>query len=239
MSKTTFPKWLWYESLRLLIRLAATFVFQTRYTGQGNIPKTGGVLVVSTHQSHLDPPLIGSGSSRQMRALARDSLFRFKPLALLIRSLNAIPIDREGIGLAGVKETLRQLKQGRMVLVFPEATRTPDGEIGRLKPGFGSMALRGKAAILPVVIEGAYDVWPRHKKFPGPGVIHVHYGPPIPPEQIAELGERELVKEVRRRLCECQAMVRRRPVMAERVARRRTTDTGGTGSLPARVSRTG
>ena len=226
MSETTFPRWLWYEFLRLMVRLASIFLFQARYTGQRNIPKTGGVLVVSTHQSHLDPPLVGSGCLRHMRFLARDSLFRFKPFGLFIGSLNAIPIDREGIGLAGVKETLRQLKQGRMVLVFPEATRSPDGEIGRLKPGFGSMALRGKASILPVVIEGAYDVWPRHKRFPGTGVIHVHYGPPIPPEQIAELGERKLVEEVRRRLCECQAMVRQRPIVAERVGRRRTRAAG-------------
>jgi 1-acyl-sn-glycerol-3-phosphate acyltransferase len=221
MSETTFPKWLWYEFLRVIVRLASILVFQVRYTGQRNIPKHGGVLMVSNHQSHLDPPLVGAGCPRHMRFLARNSLFRFKPFALLINSLNAIPIDREGIGLAGVKETLRQLKQGRMVLVFPEATRTRDGEIGRMKPGFGSMALRGNASILPVVIEGAYDVWPRHKKYPGLGVVHVHYGPPIPPEQIAELGERELVEEVQRRLRECQAMVRRRPIIAERVARRR------------------
>ena len=66
----------------------------------------GGVLVVSNHQSHLDPPLIGIGCPRRMNYLARDTLFRFAPFAWLIRSVDAIPIDREGIGLGGIKEAL-------------------------------------------------------------------------------------------------------------------------------------
>ncbi|HOU36076.1 MAG TPA: lysophospholipid acyltransferase family protein, partial [Candidatus Omnitrophota bacterium] len=82
--------------------------------------------MVSNHQSHLDPPLVGCGCRRQMNFLARNTLFRSPLFAKLISSVNAIPIDREGGGLAGLKETLRRLKRGEMVLVFPEGTRTPD-----------------------------------------------------------------------------------------------------------------
>jgi 1-acyl-sn-glycerol-3-phosphate acyltransferase len=207
-------KWFWYEFCRFIVRLTTMLAFQTRCTGQENIPKTGAVLMVANHQSHLDPPVIGSGCPRHMHFIARETLFRFKPFGMLMHSLDAIPLNREGMGLAGVKETLRRLRQGKMVLVFPEATRSRDGEIGRLKPGFASMAVRGGAAILPVVIEGAYDVWPHRKRFPGLGAIHVHYGPPLLPEQMQGLGEREIIREVERRLRECQAVVRQRAVLA-------------------------
>ena len=216
MADTKILGWVWYEGCRVLIRLASTYAFQVRYSGQENVPLSGGVLVAANHQSHLDPPLIGAGCGRQMSYLARESLFRFAPFAWLIRSFGAIPIDREGLGLSGVKETLRRLKQGKMVLVFPEATRTRDGEIGRFKPGFASMAARGNAAILPAVIEGAYHVWPRRQRFPGFGMVHVHYGPALLPSEFGDRGERELVEEVERRVRECQALVRRRPVFATR-----------------------
>ncbi len=208
--------WMWYEGCRLMVRLAFTYAFEVRYSGQENIPRNGGVLVASNHQSHLDPPLIGGGCKRHMSYLARDSLFRFAPFAWLIHSFGAIPIDREGLGLSGVKETLRRLKQGKMVLVFPEATRTRDGEIGRFKPGFASMAVRSNAAILPAAIEGAYQAWPRRRRFPGFGLIHVHFGRPLLPCEFGNRSERELVEEVERRVRECQALVRRRPVFARR-----------------------
>jgi 1-acyl-sn-glycerol-3-phosphate acyltransferase len=216
MAETKILGWMWYEGCRVLVRLAFTYAFQIRYSGQENIPLSGGVLVASNHQSHLDPPLVGGGCKRRMSYLARDSLFRFAPFAWLIRSFDAIPIDREGLGLSGVKETLRRLKQGKMVLVFPEATRTRDGEMGRFKPGFATMAVRSKAAILPAAIEGAYQVWPRRQRFPGLGIIHVHYGPPLLPHEFGSRGERELVEEVERRVRECQALVRQRPVFAAR-----------------------
>ena len=119
------------------------------------------MLVVSNHQSHLDPPLVGVACPRRLNCLARETLFHFAPFRWLINSLDAIPIDREGLGLAGIKESLRRLKRGEMVTIFPEGTRTGDGEIGPFLPGFTALAVRGKAAILPVAIEGAFVAWPR------------------------------------------------------------------------------
>ncbi len=164
-----------------------------------------------------------------MNYLARASLFRFGPFRWLINSLDAIPIDREGSSLAGIKETLRRLRQGEMVVVFPEGMRTWDGEVGPFKPGFTTLAVRGRAAIVPAAIEGAFDVWPRWQKLPRLGIIHVHYGPPILPEQVRQFDETELIAEVRRRVCRCHAHLCRRPVFSRQRARRRR--------LPPSVSR--
>jgi 1-acyl-sn-glycerol-3-phosphate acyltransferase len=214
MIQRSLPNELWFRFLRLVCRLTAVLVYNVRHTGVSNIPREGGVLVVSNHQSHFDPPLVGMGPDRRMNYVARKSLFGFGPFRWLINSLDAIPIDREKMGLAGIKESLRRLKRGEMVVVFPEGTRTPDGEIHRFRPGFTTLAVRSRAAILPVAIEGAYAVWPRRQKLPRLGHIHVHYGPPILADEVARLDERELLREVERRVRACHALLRARPVFS-------------------------
>ncbi|MGD0384390.1 MAG: lysophospholipid acyltransferase family protein [Thermoguttaceae bacterium] len=209
MSQHSLPNRLWYNFLRMIVQITGVLVFQVRHTGQKNIPSQGGVLVVPNHQSHLDPPLVGMGCRRHMNYLARESLFVFAPFAWLIRSINAIPIDREGFGIAGIKESLRHLKRGEMVLIFPEGTRTPDGEIKQFRPGFTSLAVRSHAAILPVAIAGAFQCWPKSRTFPRPGKIRVHYGQPVLPQEYEGLNEQELISLVEKRVRQCHALVLR------------------------------
>jgi 1-acyl-sn-glycerol-3-phosphate acyltransferase len=210
----SFGSRLWYRSLQSVLQLAGVMAFGVRYTGIRNIPSEGGVLVVSNHQSVLDPPLVGMGSRRRMNYLARETLFRFGPFRWLIHSLDAIPVDRDGLGLAGLKESLRRLKRGEMVLIFPEGTRTEHGEIGSFLPGFTALASRSQAAILPAAIEGAYTAWPRRHKLPRPVKIHVCYGPPILPGELRRCTQRELVAEVQRRVQQCHAELRQHPDFA-------------------------
>jgi 1-acyl-sn-glycerol-3-phosphate acyltransferase len=198
----------WYETLRWGVLMIGVMAYRVRFSGTHNIPAEGGVLVISNHQSHFDPPLVGLGCARRMNYVARDSLFGFPPFRWLIKSLDAIPIDREGIGLSGIKESLKRLKRGEMVLIFPEGTRTRDGNVGTFRPGFTTLAVRSGAAILPVAIEGAYQAWPRCHRFPRLGRVRVHYGKPMLPSEIAGRDERELLEEVHRRVCECLAIVK-------------------------------
>ncbi len=145
MAQRSLPKRLWYEFLRVFFRLLGTVVFRVRVFNRQHVPASGGVLVLSNHQSHLDPIFIGLSCDRRLNYLARDTLFGFAPFRWLINSLDAIPIDREGIGLGGLKESLKRLKAGEMLLIFPEGTRTRDGEVGRLKPGFLALARRSNS----------------------------------------------------------------------------------------------
>jgi 1-acyl-sn-glycerol-3-phosphate acyltransferase len=209
MSEHPLINRLWYQFVKRIVQLATVLVYHVRYSGWHNIPTEGGALVVSNHQSHLDPPLVGIGCPRQMYYMARDTLFRFAPFGWFIRSIGAFPIDREKGGLSGIKEALKKLKHGEMVVMFPEGTRTHDGEIAPFRPGFTTLAVRSKAAILPVAIEGAYEAYPRWRKFPGRGRIRVHYGKPILPSEYADYDEQALLAEVERRVRECQAKLRR------------------------------
>ena len=205
----SLPSVAWYHLWQRLLQFAAVLVYRVRYYGRENIPASGGVLVVSNHQSHLDPPLVGIGCPRPMNFVARETLFRFAPFGWFIHSVGSIPIDRDGIGLGGIKESLKRLKRGQMVLIFPEGTRTHDGEIAPFRPGFTALAVRSGAAILPVAIDGAFQVWPRWRKFPGRGRIRVRYGVPITPAEIAGRDERELLAEVERRVRQCHEQLKK------------------------------
>jgi 1-acyl-sn-glycerol-3-phosphate acyltransferase len=157
------------------------------------MPVEGGVMVVSNHQSHFDPPLIAAGLRRPLNFLARKSLFRFKPFAWLIDVLDAIPLDTEGIGFEGIKESLKRLRGGEMILIFPEGARTWDGEIAPFLPGSLVLAQRSKVTILPTALNGCYDAWSRTKKFPRLwGKIRVIYGKPISYDEFKDLSEEEL-----------------------------------------------
>lgn len=165
-------------------------------------------MLLANHQSFLDPIFFGLSCRRMLDYVARDSLFRIPGLGWLIRSLDAIPIDREGTGLAGLKETLRRLKQGDIVVVFPEGTRSDDGEVSRLKPGFAAVARRAKVAIVPAAVDGAHLAWPRDRRLPRLTRIQVEFGEALSADEIARLTDDELLVEVERRIRECHAAAR-------------------------------
>ncbi len=204
----SLAKSLWYRGLKVLAALTAIIFFRLRCYGRHNAPKEGGVIVLSNHQSNMDPVLVGLAVPRRLNYLARDSLFGFAPFRWLIESLDAIPIDREGLGLAGIKECLRRLKRGEMVLLFPEGTRTRDGELGPLKPGFSALARRGDVWLLPVGVDGAFDAWPRTQTFPRPRRIVVCVGPPLHNSEIADLTDDELVALIHERMRACHNAAR-------------------------------
>jgi len=207
-------RWCWYAVSQVLVQLAAVLLYRVRYSGQLNIPAAGPLIIVSNHQSHFDPPLIGMGTRRQMNYVARGTLFGFAPFRWLISSLGAIRIEREGIGLGGIKESLRRLKRGEVVVLFPEGTRTHDGRLGEFHGGFITLARRSGAAILPAAIEGAFDAWPRHRMLPRLGEIHVRYGTPLTPETIATMSDEQVLAEVRRRIELCLRQLRAHPNLA-------------------------
>jgi 1-acyl-sn-glycerol-3-phosphate acyltransferase len=209
MAQRATWKRIWYASIRVVSRMLFIALFRYRAFGREHLPAAGGALVLSNHQSHFDPVLVGMACDRRLNYLARQTLFRFFAFRWLIESLDAIPIDRDGLGIGGLKETLRRLRGGELVLIFPEGTRTSDGTVAPLKPGFSALAGRARVPLVPVAIDGAFDVWPRWRKFPRlVGRIHVHVGPPMLPEEMARYDDRQLVAEVERRIRACHAAAR-------------------------------
>jgi 1-acyl-sn-glycerol-3-phosphate acyltransferase len=199
----------WWHFWRIFARCLYTVAFHGRVLGRENIPRQGGVLLVSNHQSFFDPFLASLAFDRECNFMARDSLFVIPGLKQLILSLNAFPVRRNTADLRAIKETLRRLKMGQMVLVFPEGTRTSDGRIGKLQPGVAAVAKQAKVAVVPMLIEGAFDVWSRHALLPRPAKVVVRYAPPITPEEVAAMTKEALLERIDRTLRRMQAEVRR------------------------------
>ena len=192
-----------YESARIGMQTAGRLLFRTQVLGLENWPKEGGGLVCSNHQSFVDPAFLGVACPRPMNYVARENLFAIPLFRNLIVALNAFPIDRDGAGLAGLKQTLRLLKGGELVVIFPEGTRTPDGELQELQPGFIAVARRGKSPVIPIALDGAYDVWPRHRKMPGLAKVAIAVGEPITQVEMKPLSDDELRHLVSERIAEC------------------------------------
>jgi len=183
--------------------------FRIRGFGQNKIPDEGGVLMVANHQSYLDPVLIGVCTRRALHPMARDTLFKNHFFAWLIRSIGAFAVRRGQFDMGAVREAIKRLRDGHVVLVFPEGTRTRDGSIAEFRPGITLISRRANAPILPVVIDGAYEAWPRHQAYPKPNQIFVMFGDLISVDQQKEIGERAFAVYLRDRLVDLQDEAKR------------------------------
>ncbi|MCP4095336.1 MAG: 1-acyl-sn-glycerol-3-phosphate acyltransferase, partial [Planctomycetaceae bacterium] len=122
--------------IRWFCRFFLFLVYRIRVHNVKHYPDDQGMLICSNHQSYLDPLIIGIACPHAVNYLGRKSLFRSPILAWFLRFNDTIPIDREATGIGGMKETLRRLKRGESVVIFPEGTRTIDGELLPLMLGF-------------------------------------------------------------------------------------------------------
>jgi 1-acyl-sn-glycerol-3-phosphate acyltransferase len=170
---------------RLLCRLFCRLFFHMRFTGIENVPSRGAYILAVNHQSFLDPLFAGIMLKTQLCFMARDTLFKSKIFGPLLKSVKAIPVRRGQADIASIKAIIAHLKQSDGVCLFPEATRTTDGKISPFKGGFGLLCRRGNAPVIPVLIDGAFECWPRHRKLFIPGSkISITYGKPISVERI-------------------------------------------------------
>lgn len=185
------------------MRVLGRIVLRLQFLGSDNFPAKGAALVCSNHQSYLDPILAGAMCDRRLNYLARESLFRSRLFGGLMRFYDAIPVRRDGMSIAGLKETLRRLKREELVLIFPEGTRTEDGAIQPLKPGFIVLARKAKVPIVPLAIAGAFDVWPKGAKLPRPARVCMAVGRPISATQISSMEDADVLDMLDERIREC------------------------------------
>jgi 1-acyl-sn-glycerol-3-phosphate acyltransferase len=194
---------IWYQFIKYLIGTLALVIFGWRATGQRNMPRSGGVLLVSNHLSYLDVFFLGVPLRRPLNFVARSTLF-VPVLAFLMRSVGAFPIQREGMGASGMKETLRRLRAGGIVTLFPEGTRSVDGQLAPLKSGIAVLVARAGVPVVPAGLAGTFEIWPRSRKVPVPNAIRIHYGLPIFPEDMSGMETEAITALIRQRLDHCR-----------------------------------
>jgi 1-acyl-sn-glycerol-3-phosphate acyltransferase len=161
---------------------------------------------VSNHASYLDPILLAVQLRRPLCYMAKSELFENRYFSWLISSLNAYPV-RQGAGDVGaIRETIRLLGEGHVLNIFPEGTRTEDGEIARMEKGIALLVRRARVPVVPVAILGSFEALPKGQKFLRPFPIRLKYGKPLHLENLkGEQIIQTIDSELRRLLGELRA----------------------------------
>lgn len=187
--------YLGWISFRLLFR----FYFRARYCNPERVPRHGPVILACNHASFLDPMLVGSGLRRGINYLARENLFRFPVMGWVLHRWQVVPVDREGGGAAGLKAILDRLLAGGAIILFPEGTRTRDGQLQAARAGIGLAVIKSTAPVVPARTFGAFNAYGRHLRWPRPHRLTVKYGSPLLFEQLraeAKTCSRARLKEI-------------------------------------------
>ncbi|MBE0534742.1 MAG: 1-acyl-sn-glycerol-3-phosphate acyltransferase [Phycisphaerae bacterium] len=195
-------KQLWHTIARGFSTTVLCLLYRVRIYNKKNIRRRGPLLILSTHQSYFDPMFVQSWVLRNFYFVARESLFKTRIIGPILSSLLIIPIKQGAGDISAMRRIIAKLKGGGAVCLFPEGTRTFDGKVQDVKPGFGLISRRGDADVLPAVVDGAYEAWPRTRKSPGLGKVAVMFGEVIPREEIDRLGDREFARVLTEKLRE-------------------------------------
>ena len=165
------------------LRASFDMFFRGEVAGTENLPRTGPFLIAANHASHLDPPLIGSHVPRQMCFFARKTLWSGAAASWWLDAVGTIPVDRDGgQDVAALKRVLRALADGKVMILFPEGTRSPDGQLQPPKPGVGFIVCKTQVPVVPARIFGSFEAFGKGAKVPALGTpVSVAFGRPLPP----------------------------------------------------------
>lgn len=169
--KRTLPSWtqlrisFLYRTVLFLSWCIGKFFFRLKVYGLEHY-YPGGAIIAANHTSFLDPPIVSVSWPEEVHFLARDTLFKNRFFGALIRNVNAHPVGRDSADISAIKTVCSLLEAGKKVVLFPEGTRSKNGELQPLKPGMGMFIVRTKTAVIPAYIHGAFQVWGRHQKWP-------------------------------------------------------------------------
>ncbi len=156
---------LFYTVSRLSLKGLFTLAYSHKVYMPEGVIFPDGAIIAPNHASFLDPPLVAISWPEPIHFFARKTLFDVSLLRPLITSLNAHPLSNAN-DTSSLKLACKLLDEGKKILVFPEGTRSKNGEIGPFKPGVGLLARKSGAAIIPTYIHGSYKAWPKNKKYP-------------------------------------------------------------------------
>ncbi len=178
-----------YQFSTRLFKLFLLLWHRLRIRGVENIPAEGGVLMASNHASFLDPPVVGVGyRGRPIHFMARDTLWNSKFGTWWMTKVGCIPVSRGTGDMRALKTTIKMLKDGKAVSMFPEGTRTEDGELQAAKGGIGFIIEKSGCVVVPAYIDGTYKAHPKGSKGVKPCKVTITYGKPITQEDFQALG---------------------------------------------------
>ncbi|MFC0271582.1 lysophospholipid acyltransferase family protein [Metabacillus herbersteinensis] len=148
-----------YFFARSLVYVIFKPLYRIKITGLEHFPKEGAVLLCSNHIDNFDPPVVGITSPRKVHFMAKAEAFKLPILGKLLPDLGAFPVRRGMSDREALRVGLKILKEGNVLGLFPEGTRSRNGELGQGLSGAGFFALRSDALIVPCAIIGPYKAF--------------------------------------------------------------------------------
>lgn len=167
-----------YLFFKTLCWIIFRLFFGLEVKGAENVPDEGGVIVAANHSSYFDPPVIGVALRRQATYMAREGLFKI-PLVKTFVAAFSFPVKRGRPRPSTIKEALRRLKKGELIVMFPEGGRSKDGNLSDAKRGIGLIATMSKAPVVPALIRGTEKAFPVGARLIRPAKIKVIFGKPL------------------------------------------------------------
>lgn len=176
-------KWI----VRSAIYIWFKIVYRVEIRGVENVPKEGSLIFCGNHRSYLDPPLIVVTAKRDMKFLAKEELYKNKFLAFLGWAFEAIPVKRDEKDVTAIKDSLKVLKNGNCIALFPEGTRNGLEKGQKVKDGVAFFAIRSGAKVVPCGIKGGTKE--QHK-------LTITYGKPLDYSEFKGSKDKEVLDKV-------------------------------------------
>lgn len=164
-----------YNVINKLLRLYLIIFNHWIVKGKENIPRDGAVVLVGNHVSLWDPVILACSVDRAVNFMAKEELFKIPVLGRLITLLHAFPIKRGRPDRNALRIASERLKNGKVLGLFPEGTRSKTGELLPFHPGAALFALRSQAPIIPMALIGTRTTFPLSLR----GKICVVIGKPL------------------------------------------------------------
>jgi len=178
---------LFYVIARAILRFVMRIAFSMQVEGKDNVPKEGGVLLAANHVSMLDPIVVGCAIDRPVRFMAKRELFENPFLGVILRGLGAFPVQRGKDDKNAFHQALEVLRDGQVLGMFPEGTRSFDGRLKKAYSGAAVLAEKTGAYLVPVGIVGTGRVMRKGAVLPRRGRVFVKFGKPIDPAEVCSM----------------------------------------------------
>ena len=179
-----------YQASTRVFKLGLLLWNRIKISGSEHIPDRGGVMIASNHASYLDPAIVGVGYRRRpVHFMARDTLWKPGFGKWWMDHVGCIPVARGTGDMRALKLTIKALREGKVVSMFPEGTRSPDGSLQSAKSGVGMIVEKSACAVVPAYIRGSYEAFPKGSKWIKPTPVSINFGLPILPDDFKALGQ--------------------------------------------------
>ena len=179
-----------------LVRVLLKVFYRIRVYGKSHV-RPGAAVIAANHVSFFDPPVISVSCPEEVHFLARDRLFEIPIFGRVIRKLNSHPVSRDSSDAKTFRMIIQLLQEGKKIILFPEGSRSLNGELQNFERGLAFLVFKAKCAVIPVYIDGVYQIWKRGARFPRPfGRIRCVFGSPIEWREFEGLDKAQAMEQI-------------------------------------------